>query len=96
MHGLAGTASAAAAVASRGRDIIADLTDLEFTNCDGPSALPRVLRQVRHSGGVLVLAAPQQEVVRAQAPAPVPRARPLRGTGDPSPRIVGGRPDGRA
>lgn len=33
VQGLAGTASAAAAVASGGRDIIVDLADLEFTDC---------------------------------------------------------------
>lgn len=54
----------------RGRDIIVDRTDLEFTDGGAPSALPRVL-QARHSGGDLVLAAPLQ-VVRAGA-LPLPR-----------------------
>jgi anti-anti-sigma regulatory factor len=55
VQGLAGTASAAAAVASRGRDIIVDLADLEFTGCGGPGTLRRALRQARHGGGGLVL-----------------------------------------
>ena len=66
MQGLAGAASAVAVTGSRGRDIIVDRTDLEFTN-GGPTALPRALRQARHSGGDLVLAAPQQQVVRVRA-----------------------------
>jgi anti-sigma B factor antagonist len=51
-------------VAARERDIIVDLTGLEFIDSSGLAALVRVRRQARHAGGDLTLAAPQQQVLR--------------------------------
>jgi anti-sigma B factor antagonist len=51
-------------VAARERDIIVDLTGLEFIDSSGLAALVRVRKQVRHAGGELLLAAPQRQVLR--------------------------------
>ena len=51
-------------VAARERDIIVDLTGLEFIDSSGLAALARVREQARHAGGDLLLAAPQQQVLR--------------------------------
>ena len=51
-------------VAARERDIIVDLTGLEFIDSSGLAALVRVREQARHAGGDLLLAAPQQQVLR--------------------------------
>jgi anti-sigma B factor antagonist len=51
-------------VAARERDIIVDLTGLEFIDSSGLAALVRVRRQARHAGGDLLLAAPQRQVLR--------------------------------
>jgi hypothetical protein len=61
-----------AAVASRGRDIIVDLADLEFTDCGGPSTIRRALRQARHGGGDLVLTPSPKSVVTPRNVSQIP------------------------
>jgi anti-sigma B factor antagonist len=51
-------------VAARERDIIVDLTGLEFIDSSGLAALVRVREQARRVGGDLLLAAPQRQVLR--------------------------------
>jgi len=51
-------------VAARERDIIVDLTGLEFIDSSGLAALVRVREQARRAGGDLLLAAPQRQVLR--------------------------------
>jgi anti-sigma B factor antagonist len=57
-------AAALTAVAARHRDIIIDLAGLEFIDSSGVAALVRGRRQARYAGGELLLAAPQQQVLR--------------------------------
>jgi anti-sigma B factor antagonist len=57
-------AAALAAVAARERDIIIDLAGLEFIDSSGVAALVCGRRQARIAGGELLLAAPQQQVLR--------------------------------
>jgi anti-sigma B factor antagonist len=57
-------AAALTAVAARQRDIIVDLAGLEFIDSSGVAALVRGRRQARYAGGELLLAAPQQQVLR--------------------------------
>jgi anti-sigma B factor antagonist len=57
-------AAALAAVAARERYIIIDLAGLEFIDSSGVAALVRGRRQARDAGGELLLAAPQQQVLR--------------------------------
>ena len=57
-------AAALAAVAARERHIIIDLAGLEFIDSSGVAALVRGRRQARDAGGELLLAAPQQQVLR--------------------------------
>ena len=64
---LAGAASAAAApavVPASQPEIIADLSCLEFIDSSGVAALARGRKMARHAGGDLLLAAPQQQVLR--------------------------------
>jgi anti-sigma B factor antagonist len=51
-------------VAAREREIIVDLTGLEFIDSSGLAALVRVREQARRAGGDLLLAAPQRQVLR--------------------------------
>ena len=51
-------------VAAYKRDIIVDLTELEFIDSSGLAALVRVRKRAQHGGGDLLLAAPQQQVRR--------------------------------
>ena len=60
----AGVAAALAAVAGRGPAIIVDLGGLEFIDSSGVAALVLVRKQARRAGGDLLLAAPQQQVLR--------------------------------
>ncbi len=55
------------AVAAREREIIIDLTGLEFIDSSGLAALVRVREQARHAGGDMLLAAPQRQVLRLLA-----------------------------
>ena len=57
-------AAALTAVAARQRDIIIDLAGLEFIDSSGVAALVRGRRQARYAGVELLLAAPQQQVLR--------------------------------
>jgi anti-sigma B factor antagonist len=60
----ASVAVALTAAAARQRDIIIDLAGLEFIDSSGVAALVRGRRQARHAGRELLLAAPQQQVLR--------------------------------
>jgi anti-sigma B factor antagonist len=60
-------AAALTAVAAREPGIIVDLAGLEFIDSSGVAALARGRRQARQAGGDLVLAAPQQAVMRVLA-----------------------------
>jgi anti-sigma B factor antagonist len=60
----ASVAAALAAVAGRGPAIIVDLGGLEFIDSSGVAALVLVRKQARRAGGDLLLAAPQQQVLR--------------------------------
>ena len=60
----ASVAAALTAVAARQRDIIIDLAGLEFIDSSGVAALVWGRRQARQAGGELLLAAPQQQVLR--------------------------------
>jgi anti-sigma B factor antagonist len=57
-------AAALTAVAARERDIIIDLAGLEFIDSSGVAALVRGRRQARYAGAELLLAAPQEQVLR--------------------------------
>lgn len=57
-------AAALAVVAVRNLEIIVDLAGLDFIDSSGVAALARGRKHARHAGGDLVLAAPQQQVLR--------------------------------
>lgn len=52
------------AVAARQRNVIIDLAGLEFIDSSRVAALVRGRQQARYAGGELLLAAPQQQVLR--------------------------------
>jgi anti-sigma B factor antagonist len=56
--------AALAAVTGRQREIIVDLAGLEFIDSSGLAALACVRKQARHAGGDVLLAAPQEQVLR--------------------------------
>jgi len=56
-----------AAVAASGRNLIVDLEGLEFIDSSGLAALVRARRHARRTGFDLLLAAPQQQVLRMLA-----------------------------
>jgi anti-sigma B factor antagonist len=60
-------AAALTALAAREPAIIVDLTGLEFIDSSGVAALARGRSRAWQSGGDLVLAAPQQKVIRILA-----------------------------
>jgi anti-sigma B factor antagonist len=60
----ASVAAALAAVAASEPQIIVDLAALEFIDSSGVAALVRGRNLARHAGGELLLAAPQQQVLR--------------------------------
>ena len=64
MADAASVAAALAAVAARQPEIIVDLSLLEFIDSSGVAALARGRKLARHAGGDLLLAAPQQQVLR--------------------------------
>ena len=64
MADAASVAAALAAVAARQPEIIVDLSFLEFIDSSGVAALARGRKLARHAGGDLLLAAPQQQVLR--------------------------------
>jgi anti-sigma B factor antagonist len=57
-------AAALEAVAAGQREIIIDLTGLEFIDSSGLAALVRARKQARHGGGDVLLVAPQRQVLR--------------------------------
>jgi anti-sigma B factor antagonist len=57
-------AASLAAVALRDRVVIADLAGLKFIDSSGLAALVLVRKQARRAGGDLLLAAPQDQVLR--------------------------------
>lgn len=63
----AGVTAALAGVVACHPDIIIDLTGLEFIDCSGLRALAGVREQARRAGGGLLLASPQQLVLRVLA-----------------------------
>ena len=63
----ADVAAALAAAVAREPRIIVDLAGLEFIDCSGVAALARGRRHARQAGGDLLLAAPQQRVLRILA-----------------------------
>jgi anti-sigma B factor antagonist len=63
----AGVRAALAEAAARAPEIIVDLAALEFIDCSGVAALEHGRRQARRAGGDLVLAAPQQQVLKVLA-----------------------------
>jgi anti-sigma B factor antagonist len=63
----ASVAAALAAVAAREAEIIVDLAGLEFIDPSGVAALVLAREQARRAGGDLLLAAPQDRVLRVLA-----------------------------
>ena len=63
----ASAAAALIAVAARVRELIVDLAGLEFIDCSGLAALLLAREQARKAGGDLLLAAPQDQVLRVLA-----------------------------
>src|SRR5437868_382831 len=63
----ADVAAALAAAVAREPRIIVDLAGLGFIDCSGVAALARARRRARQAGGDLLLAAPQQRVLRVVA-----------------------------
>jgi anti-sigma B factor antagonist len=60
----ASLAASLLAVAARGPEIVADLTGLEFIDSSGAAALVLARKEARRAGGDLLLAAPQEQVLR--------------------------------
>jgi anti-sigma B factor antagonist len=60
----ASVAAALSAVAARAHAIILDLAGLEFIDSSGVAALVRARKHARHAGADLLLAGPQQQVLR--------------------------------
>ena len=60
----ASLAASLLAVAARGPEIVADLADLEFIDSSGAAALVLARKEARRAGGDLLLAAPQEQVLR--------------------------------
>jgi len=60
-------AAALAAVAAQQPEIIVDLAGVDFMDSSGVAALVRGRKHARHAGGDLLLAAPQQQVLRVLA-----------------------------
>jgi anti-sigma B factor antagonist len=67
LNAAAGVTVALAGVAAAHPDIIIDLADLEFIDCSSLWALLAAGEQARRAGGALLLAAPQQLVIRVLA-----------------------------
>ena len=60
-------AASLAVVAASGRDVIVDLEGLEFIDSSGLAALVYARQHARRAGSDLLLAAPQQQVLRMLA-----------------------------
>jgi anti-sigma B factor antagonist len=63
----AASVAALVAVAAPAAEIILDLAGLEFTDASGVAALVLARVQARRAGGDLLLAAPQEQVLRVLA-----------------------------
>ena len=63
----ASVAAALTALAARARELIVDLAGLEFIDSSGLAALVTARKQARQAGGDLLLAAPQDQVLRVLA-----------------------------
>jgi anti-sigma B factor antagonist len=63
----ASVAAALAAVAARAAEMIVDLAGLEFIDSSGVAALVLARKRARRTGGDLLLAAPQDQVLRVLA-----------------------------
>jgi anti-sigma B factor antagonist len=63
----ASVAAALVAVAAREQAVIVDLAGLEFIDSSGVAALVLVRKQARRAGGDVLLAAPQDQVLRILA-----------------------------
>ena len=63
----ASVVSALTGFAARERHVIVDLEGLEFIDSSGLHALVRARKHARRAGGDLLLAAPQQQVLRVLA-----------------------------
>jgi len=63
----ASVAAALTAVAARARELIVDLSGLEFIDCSSLTALLLAREQARTAGGDVLLAAPQAQVLRVLA-----------------------------
>jgi anti-sigma B factor antagonist len=63
----ANAAASLAVVAASGRTVIVDLAGLEFIDSSGLAALVRARQHARHAGSDLLLAAPQQQILRMLA-----------------------------
>jgi anti-sigma B factor antagonist len=63
----ANVAASLAVVAASGRDVIVDLEGLEYIDSSGLAALVLARQQARRAGFDLLLAAPQQQVLRMLA-----------------------------
>jgi anti-sigma B factor antagonist len=63
----ASVGAALVAVAARSAEIIVDLAGLEFIDASGVAALALARVQARRAGGDLLLAAPQDQVLRVLA-----------------------------
>jgi anti-anti-sigma factor len=63
----ASVAAAVNAVAVRARELIVDLAGLEFIDSSGLTALLLARKQARKAGGDLLLAGPQDQVLRVLA-----------------------------
>jgi anti-sigma B factor antagonist len=62
--GAADAEAAITALVAPGRSLIIDMSALDFIDCSSLSALLRVQRLVRSTGGDVVLAAPQRQALR--------------------------------
>jgi anti-sigma B factor antagonist len=60
----ANVAARLAVITSRDREVIVDLSGLEFMDSSGLAALVRARKHARHAGSDLLLAAPRQQVLR--------------------------------
>jgi anti-sigma B factor antagonist len=63
----ANVAASLAVVADTGRDVIVDLEGLEYIDSSGLAALVLARQHARRAGGDVLLAAPQQQVLRMLA-----------------------------
>ncbi|HLK78165.1 MAG TPA: STAS domain-containing protein [Streptosporangiaceae bacterium] len=86
MAGAASVAAAIAAVAAGEPQIIVDLAALEFIDSSGVAALVRGRNLARRAGGELLLAAPQQQVLRVLTLTRLIEAFPLHATVDEAAR----------